>query len=75
METLNKRRESQVKLFAQKAVKHPKHKSWFVFNDNIINTRSHKPIYKPIQSNKQQLQNSPIAYMVKLLNSEKNPIL
>ena len=72
MERLTTRRDNQVLKFAQKSLKHPKHKHWFTVNQNNVNTRSQKNYFVEVKSNRQQLQNTPIAHMTKLLNRHQN---
>lgn len=48
METLFIRRKSQCLKFAQKALKHQRHKNWFKFNTKLINTRSTKTSFVPV---------------------------
>ena len=69
LETLENRRKQQVLKFSQKALKHPKHKHWFVENVSKIHTRSHKTKFIQVNSNKHQLKKSPIAYMTDILNN------
>ena len=70
-ESLEQRRESQSLKFAKKSLQHPVHKHWFKMNNTTTNTRSKKPTFIPVKSNKELLQKNPIAYMTQLLNNNE----
>ena len=78
LERLDLRRIKLSLSFAKKSVKHPQHSSWFNFQQtkNQTNTRSVKPLCKPVQSRTQRLSNSPIVFLTNLLNADhaKRPL-
>ena len=68
---LKVRRENITYNFALKSSTHPKHKNWFQISEyDGPNTRSKKPKFLEVKSNKSGLKNGPISYMTKLLNCE-----
>ena len=69
LETLEQRRTKLCTTFAVKAVKHPKHKHWFVKTDpDAPDTRSNKPKYKTPLFRLGRFRKSPIPYLTGLLN-------
>ena len=72
MERLDQRRTKLSLSFAKKAVKHPQHSSWFSLQktDRQTNTRSVKPLCKPVQARTQRLSKSPIVFLTNLLNDD-----
>ena len=78
LERLDLRRIKLSLSFAKTSVKHPLHSSWFNFQQtkNQTNTRSVKPLCKPVQSRTQRLSNSPIVFLTNLLNADhaKRPL-
>ena len=70
LETLESRRNSLCTRFAAKAAKDPKHKHWFVPEDQTgVNTRSEKFKYKTPLCRLKRYQTSPIPYLTSLLNA------
>ena len=70
LERLDIRRTKLSLTFAKKAVKHPQHSSWFnkKQTDTQTNTRSMKPLFKPVEARTQRLSKSPISFLTNLLN-------
>ena len=68
METLYNRREKLALHFANSAVNHPVHNSWFMENDTSRNTRSDKQAFKPAQARTNRFLKSAIPYLTNLLN-------
>ena len=62
------RRKQQTLKFAKNALKHKKFKNWFQIQQKTVNTRSKKTAFKEVIGNNKKLKQSPIAYMVQLLN-------
>ena len=70
LESLEQRRTKLCTTFAVKAVKHPKHKRWFVETDpDAPDTRSNKTKYKTPLFRLGRFRKSPIPYLTDLLNS------
>ena len=70
LDSLESRRTTLCLRFAKKAVKHPKHSSWFQLNTNTVNTRREKDKYYPVYADHTRFKTSPISYLTKLLNSD-----
>ena len=72
MERLDQRRTKLSLSFAKKAAKHHQHSSWFNLQqtDGQTNTRSVKPLLKPVQARTQRLSKSPICFLTNLLNDD-----
>ena len=70
LDSLEDRRVKICERFAKKTLKHPKHKSWFVKNQNVPTTRSAKPNLRPPLYRLKRFRNSPIPYLTNLLNSQ-----
>ena len=68
METLYNRREKLALHFANSAVNHPVHNSWFMENDTSRNTRSDKQAFKPAQARTNRFLKSAIPYLTNSLN-------
>ena len=69
MQKLSTRRLDLCLKFANKALKHPKYKSWFVENPTSSHmTRSRKDVLKPIDSRTRSFENSPLPFLTSLLN-------
>ena len=69
LELLENRRQDQILKFAKKTLKHTKFKNWYEVNDETVNTRSQKNIFKSVRGNKKKLEKSPIGYMTEKLNT------
>ena len=70
--TLSDRRYNLSFKFAMKAAKHDKYSTWFTPSSKpVMNTRSIKPAFKPVQARLARYLKSPISYLTKLLNSQK----
>ena len=73
LESLEQRRTQLCLSFAIKAMKHPKHQSWFVPNNPPgADTRSKKVQLKPPLCRLNRYAKSPIPYLTSLLNSRKS---
>ena len=72
MESLEERRIKLSLTFAKKAAKHPQHSSWFNLQqtDRQTNTRSMKPLCKPVQCRTQRLLKFSIVFLTNLLNDD-----
>ena len=70
LDSLESRRTTLCLRFAKKAVKHPKHSSWFQLNTNTVNNRREKDKYYPVYADHTRFKTSPISYLTKLLNSD-----
>ena len=68
--SLESRRDKLCVKFARRAVKHPKHSSWFKPNNIDVNTRQTRTKYCSVVANKDRYAKSPIAYLTTLLNSK-----
>jgi hypothetical protein len=71
LQTLDERREDLAVVFAQKCLANPKMKHLFPPNDKIhtMGLRQHAPFHV-FKANTKRMQQSPIIYMQKLLNTE-----
>ena len=68
--SLESRRDKLCVKFARRAVKHPKHSSWFKPNNIDVNTRQTRTKYCSVVANKDRYAKSPISYLTTLLNSK-----
>ena len=72
MKTLGERRQDLCVKFAKKSLKHEKYSNWFCKADNpTVNTRSVKPVLKPVQARLNRFLKSPLSYLTSLLNERK----
>ena len=71
LDSLETRRTALCFRFAKKASNHPKHQHWFKVRGPVLpNTRSEKLKYKQPLCRLSRLNNSPIPYLTRLLNTK-----
>ena len=66
--TLQERRILLCEKFSKKAIDHPKHTNWFKPNTKTTITRQKGPKYCPVVSRTTRFENSPLRYLINLLN-------
>ena len=68
LDSLESRRSQLCLRFGKKAEKHEKHKQWFKFNDQTVNTRQQKMKYCDVKARLSRFKKSPISFLTNMLN-------